>query len=219
VTPHLASARFEQRLRRYSMDVDHGSIVVPIGMNSQAEDFKPTSVMAAMTGIGALHKRATKQGEKTKRATSGLMLRNHAAELAFAVTDYKLQGATTDIIVLSLGPRSFQPAIDLTAVYVLASRVRTASDGLRVLKVPKDWGHLKKLRHDAALDIWSNSYDGNGKFAPELAKSYFGLLQKDRQAEAEQAKGEAKAQQKAAKAQQKAQQKGRRSRRRTSPWE
>jgi hypothetical protein len=38
VTPHLASARFEQRLRRYSMDVDHGSIVVPIGMNPQTED-------------------------------------------------------------------------------------------------------------------------------------------------------------------------------------
>jgi hypothetical protein len=130
VTPIVASERFEERLRPHSIDPDGGLLVVPIGMAQQSEEYVPTSIMAAMNGIGVKDRRKNaRSGEMSKRRTSGLTLRSHAVDLGFVVTDYKLQGSTADIIVLSLAPRSFQPSIEFTAVYVLASRVRTARRG------------------------------------------------------------------------------------------
>lgn len=98
----------------------------------------------------------------TKKPTSGLFLRVHAVTLAFAVTDYKLQGKSLDRLILSLAPRKFHPPFYMHSLYVLLSRVRTRS-GLRILSKPADWDHLKKLRHEPELEIWERSYTG-GRF-------------------------------------------------------
>jgi hypothetical protein len=94
----------------------------------------------------------------TKYATSGLETKDHAVSLAFAVTDYKLQGRSLDRLIVSLAPREFEPELDITAVYVLLSRVRTRA-GLRVLAMPTDWDHLRALRHTPVMTIWEKAYD------------------------------------------------------------
>ena len=57
-----------------------------------------------------------------------LNVKRHEIDLAFAVTDYKVQGKTLDYIILSIGPRDgLMPHLSLTDVYTLASRVRLGS--------------------------------------------------------------------------------------------
>jgi len=99
--------------------------------------------------------RPYKDGRKAK-VHSGWGVRDHAVSLAFAVTDYKLEGKSLDVLVLSVGFRSFNPKINLSGIYVLASRVKTRA-GLRVLKL-SPWDHLKSLRPEVALEIWEQSY-------------------------------------------------------------
>ena len=123
------------------------------------------------TGIGASSMRKYKDGHKAK-VTSGFGVRDHAVSLAFAVTDYKLQGMSLDVLVLSVGPRSFNPAIVLSGVYVLASRVKTRA-GLRVLKL-SCWDHLKTLRPEVALEIWDQSYGDDHSFKHERLKAAAG---------------------------------------------
>ena len=111
--------------------------------------------------------RTKKGGERSKQKTTGLFIKPHSVSLAFAVTDYKLQGKSLDVLILSLAPRKFEPPFYLHSLYVLLSRVRTRA-GLRVLCVPPDWDHLTKLHHEPALEIWEGAYD-NGRFSPTKA--------------------------------------------------
>ena len=66
---------------------------------------------------------------------------------------------------MSVGWRSFKPSLTITALYVLASRVRKLVH-LRTLNPTN--GHLRNLTHDAALAIWEDAYEG-GFFSEELA--------------------------------------------------
>ena len=61
----------------------------------------------------------------------------HTYSLAFAITDYKLQGKTLPRLLLSLDDNGPAPALTLAKLYVLISRVGTL-DGLRFL--PADAG-------------------------------------------------------------------------------
>jgi hypothetical protein len=103
-----------------------------------------------------------KNGSMTRKPMSGLSTRGHAISLAFAVTDFKLQGKSVDVLILSLAPRNFNPPFYLHSLYVLLSRVRTRA-GLRVLSLPSNWDHLKKIRHNPSLEIWERSYP-QGRF-------------------------------------------------------
>ena len=79
------------------------------------------------------------------------------------------QGTSYDILMLSLAWRMFEPAIELSSLYVLGSRVRTRA-GLRVLEA-SDWSHLKRLRAAPALEIWDKAYDDEtGKFDVQRAE-------------------------------------------------
>ena len=93
----------------------------------------------------------------------------HPITLAFAVTDFKLQGKTLEKLVLSIAPRPFPPHLDLKAFYVMVSRVR-ARCGLRLLhRPPQRTGGLKyllKLHHAPALAAWNSHYDAAGDWDP-----------------------------------------------------
>ena len=98
-----------------------------------------------------------------------LRCKNHPLSLAFAVTDFKLQGKTLDELILSIGPRPFPPHLDLKGFYVAVSRVRTRKR-LRVLHRPSrqqgGLDHLYKLRHTKELATWNAGYNECGDWEP-----------------------------------------------------
>ncbi len=81
-------------------------------------------------------------------------VRAHPLTLAFALTDYKLQGKTTEELLLSIAPRPFPPHLDLKGFYVMVSRARTRRR-LRLLHRPdRRQGGLEyifKLKHTPEL--------------------------------------------------------------------
>ena len=98
-----------------------------------------------------------------------LSCNEHPITLAFAVTDFKLQGKTLDKLILSIAPRPFPPHLDLKAFYVMISRVRARS-GLRLLHRPAKraggLSYLQKLHHAPALKAWNTHYDAAGDWDP-----------------------------------------------------
>ena len=98
-----------------------------------------------------------------------LSCNEHPITLAFAVTDFKLQGKTLDKLILSIARRPFPPHLDLKAFYVMISRVR-ARRGLRLLHRPAKraggLSYLQKLCHAPALKAWNTHYDAAGDWDP-----------------------------------------------------
>jgi hypothetical protein len=98
----------------------------------------------------------------------------HSVSLAFAVTDFKLQGRTLPRLILSIGTDRGGLAMRLSKLYVLISRVQAAS-GLRMLPgVPNgDWARvLKKLTlllPEIDLLTWEGGYDENGRWSDKRA--------------------------------------------------
>ena len=133
--------------RKVTIDPTHRELVVPVLVDSRQVEFTPTSVYAAQASI-----------------PKKLRLVQHQIDLAFAVTDYKLQGKTLDYLILSIGPRDgdVRPSLTLTDVYVLVSRVRL---GTRLYVIgfdpsdPRQTEHLRRLSHPAELAVWEKGYD------------------------------------------------------------
>ena len=118
---------FTRCLRPSSLLDDN--LVVSIPMRSSVVEFVPSSQYAAQNGIGV---KVRVSGSKAK--TTLLDIKQHMVELAFAVTNFKLQGNIVDRFVLRLAPcpPNTTPSIELNSLYVLASRVRRCQE-LRVL--------------------------------------------------------------------------------------
>lgn len=133
------------------------AIVVPIQISKHTQEMDTTSLFA---NLKALPKK--------------LRFRSHACTLAFAVTDYKLQGKTKDELIMSIAPRPFPPHLDLKGFYVDVFRVR-ARRSLRVLhKPPSRLGgldHLYRLQHTRELSIWNRAYNRQGDWSTPLAKA------------------------------------------------
>ena len=94
--PHSINVRplvcdtFLERLRPCSLD--GADVVIPIPWaNAQVGDtpWTPSSLFAVQNGIGMPMKRKKKNGNMTKKKTSGLAVKSHSVELAFAVTDVR----------------------------------------------------------------------------------------------------------------------------------
>ena len=123
-------------------------VVVPIVKSQHADTHDTASLWACMKSV-----------PKTLR------LHKHPVDLAFAVTDFKLQGKTMDELLLSIAPRPFPPHLDLKGAYVMVSRVRTRKR-LRILhKPPRAKGSLDsllRLRHTPELRAWNAGYNVNG---------------------------------------------------------
>ena len=133
------------------------AIVVPILLSKHSQSYDTSSLFACQ-----------------KAVPKSLRFRGHAITLAFAVTDFKLQGKTKNELILSIAPRPFLPHLDIKSLYVDVSRVRKRT-GLRVLhRPPQSAGglnHLYGLQHTAELSIWNLSYDERGDWNRSLAKA------------------------------------------------
>lgn len=95
----------------------------------------------------------------------------HHFTLAFALTDFKLQGRTLNRLIISILRRpKCSPPLNMNAFYVLVSRLR-AQSGLRILQ--HDTVALKALatlQHDAYLGAWDRGCDAQGSWHDARAK-------------------------------------------------
>ncbi|KAJ1449343.1 hypothetical protein M885DRAFT_536096 [Pelagophyceae sp. CCMP2097] len=127
--------------------------VAPILVSSQARELKLTGMTAAMHGLPAY-----------------LLGRTFAYNLAFALTDFKLQGRTLQKLIINL-PRRTAPKLDLKSWYVLVSRA-TTEDGLRALQIDKDEiAKLLNLKHHPSIAAWQQGYDARGYWDEGLCRA------------------------------------------------
>ena len=87
--------KFMDRLRPDSLDRDR--VVIPITWANATIGDTPwvrTSLFAVQNGIAEPRRRKKKDGTMTKKATSGIVLKQHSVELAFAVTDVRRRCTT-----------------------------------------------------------------------------------------------------------------------------
>ena len=130
------------------------------------------------------------------------MVRLHQYQLAFALTDFKLQGRTLRKLILSICKRSKPPWMTLSCFYVLISRVRTF-EGLRLLQ--NDHAGLvavSSLKHDEMLYAWEHGYD-QGVWSDERAVAALKHIREVRQRAKEAATAKKTAAKKAAEAKKK----------------
>ena len=96
-------------------------------------------------------------------------IKRHQYDLAFALTDFKLQGRTLPKLIISVCKRYRMPWMTLQSFYVLISRT-TSMKGLRLLQ--HDRVGLEKVRQqmpDMYLYAWERGYDINGTWCDNLA--------------------------------------------------
>jgi hypothetical protein len=129
--------------------VVEGEQVVPIMVAKDATCIDTGSVYAAVNGLP----------EKTN-------VRHFPYKLAFALTDYALQGRTLNRLVINWPLRSYKMCAE--AVYVLISRCRTRA-GLRFLD-GADMPNLRELSHSRKSHAWIQAYGPGGIFSDERAK-------------------------------------------------
>ena len=104
----------------------------------------------------------------TANIAETVMVRLHQYQLAFALTDFKLQGRTLPKLILSICKRSKPPWMRLSCFYVLISRVR-ALEGLRLLQHDHEGlVAVSSLKHDEMLYAWEHGY-GRGQWSDECA--------------------------------------------------
>jgi hypothetical protein len=128
------------------------SQVIPLLLSSSAEDIDCYSVYAAQHAI-----------------SRRVLIKRHPYDMAFAITDFKLQGRTIPKLMLSLPKRHELPWMSLQSFYVLISRV-PCMDGLRLLQYDRQG--LQRVRTqmpDIYLYAWERGFDDKGLWNPELA--------------------------------------------------
>ncbi|KAJ1444515.1 hypothetical protein M885DRAFT_580745 [Pelagophyceae sp. CCMP2097] len=99
-----------------------------------------------------------------------LLGRTFAYNLAFALTDFKLQGRTLQKLIINLPSRGV-PKMTLKSWYVLVSRA-TIEEGLRALQIDKgEIAKLLNLKHDPSLAAWEQGYDALGYWDEGLCRA------------------------------------------------
>lgn len=95
--------------------------------------------------------------EPGKRA---LLHQSHAVELGFAYTDFKIQGATVEKLILLLMKRPSVPHLTIGSVYVGLTRVKRGED-IRIwpMSLTEDnIRHLTKLKRTVGIQMWKTNY-------------------------------------------------------------
>ena len=98
-------------------------------------------------------------------ATNRISVGGFPFALAFALTDYKVQGMTLSKLVLVIGKKPLPPHLDMHGFYVLISRVRKETS-LRTLwqLTQDDKNTLYKLAWHPHMKIWTESWDKHGQW-------------------------------------------------------
>ena len=87
-----------------------------------------------------------------------LSVKAHGYAIAFAMTDFKLQGRTLPKLIISICERPRPPYMTLPAFYVLSSRVQSMQ-GLRLLQYDrKGLSGVSRLRPSETLHGWEHGY-------------------------------------------------------------
>ena len=115
-----------------------------------------------------------------------VLVKRHPYDMAFALTDYKLQGRTLPKLILSVCKRQRIPWMSLQSFYVLISRT-TSMAGLRLLQY--DRAGIENVRTqmpDLYLYAWERGYNDAGIWKNKLAVTALRNIrdsrQKDKQA-------------------------------------
>ena len=95
--------------------MNDGTIVVPITFSDHKVPYTTTSLHSVLHNI-----------------PKKVFVTTHMVTLAFALTDFKVQGKTLDYFVVNLRPHAWFPHMDLRGFYVFLSRVRSF-ESLRLL--------------------------------------------------------------------------------------
>jgi hypothetical protein len=164
--------------------------MVPILQSSNREEAECYSAYGAQQGIA-----------------QKISVKQHQYAIAFALTDFKLQGRTLPKLVLSICKRARLPWMTLSSFYVLISRVRELA-GLRLLQRDEPGlSAVAQLQTDEYLHGWERGYDAaTGLWDDALAAHAIRGLrsardrEKKRAAEAKQAAAEAARAERAAQA-------------------
>ena len=116
--------------------------MVPILQSSNREEAECYSAYGAQQGIA-----------------QKISVKQHQYAIAFALTDFKLQGRTLPKLVLSICKRARLPWMTLSSFYVLISRVRELA-GLRLLQRDEPGlSAVAQLQTDEYLHGWERGYD------------------------------------------------------------
>ena len=129
-----------------------GLPVVPIPVSSHADKLLLISPECAIRGLPKV-----------------LSVKDHSVSLAFALTDFKIQGLSLRYLILSLSQRSTRPFHDMHGYYVFESRVRTF-DGLR--RLPSRMSECTHLTRLAYSDNLKRFYAG---WVPDRDEALAGL--------------------------------------------
>jgi hypothetical protein len=106
------------------------------------------------------------------------MKRPCSYELAFALTDYKLQGMTLERLVVLIGVYPFPTRHSLSSLYVLLSRVRRSAQ-LRILQgqpgsIEGLVGPFMQQRDELA--VFEQCYDRRRQYSGKLALQAYDAL-------------------------------------------
>ena len=131
--------------------VVQGEQVIPITVAPVADEVDTNGLVAATRNLP----------EKT-------LVKKFPLQVAFAMTDYGLQGRTLSYLVINLCVRGSYK-MNSEAFYVLVSRCRTRS-GLRCLD-GDDKDNVKVLQHTLKTHAWVRAYNAHGVFEDARAVS------------------------------------------------
>ena len=134
-------------------DTDDTDNLVPITVSTHYHsdmDAEMTSIISAQFGIPRF-----------------VPLHTYPLEIAWALTDFKVQGRTLLRLLLFLMSRTDKLKMDLESFYVLTSR-GTGFEALRTLLLDDAMRQkLKNLLHNPSLAAYDDCYDLDGFFQPE----------------------------------------------------
>jgi hypothetical protein len=133
--------------------VSNGNLqVIPLILSSNTEDADCYSIYSAQHSL-----------------TRRILIKRHPYEIAFAITDFKLQGRTLPKLILSLPKRRALPWMTLQSFYVLISRVPRMS-GLRLLQYDRlGIQSVRTQMPDIYLYAWERGFDSTGIWDAKLA--------------------------------------------------
>ena len=95
---------------------------------------------------------------------------NHPITVAFALTDFKLEGKTLKKLIMSVASKPFPPHVDMEGFYVFMSRVRMSKDIRLLCKPPEGLDNLLALRHAPELKIWDGGSEKTGDWSEVKAR-------------------------------------------------